>query len=60
MDRDKPALARLQLNFIDYLVIPLFGSMKPVLPNIADFITRLEENRKRWVLIEADQQNSSQ
>ena len=48
MDREKPALPKMQLNFIDYLVLPLFGSMKEILPKSQPLYDRLEENKSMW------------
>jgi hypothetical protein len=48
MDRNKPAMARMQLNFIDYLVLPLFQTVKNILPQLETVCSRLEENRVKW------------
>jgi len=52
MDREKPTLPRMQINFIDFLVYPLFSSVKSILPTIDGFLKRLEENRKKWLKLE--------
>eukprot|EP01116_Phalansterium_solitarium_P022092 TRINITY_DN716_c0_g2_i3.p1 TRINITY_DN716_c0_g2~~TRINITY_DN716_c0_g2_i3.p1 ORF type:complete len:604 (-),score=126.73 TRINITY_DN716_c0_g2_i3:81-1892(-) len=45
MDRTTPQLPRMQLNFIEYLVIPLFDSVKKILPKIEPFCNVLTDNR---------------
>ena len=58
MDREKPALSKMQLNFIDYLVFPLFGSLKEILPRIQPVVDRLDENKKMWKSIfDSENQN---
>jgi len=60
MDRDKPALPKMQINFIDYLVAPLFGSLREVLPKLLLVCERLEENRKMWKsILESDSPEST-
>jgi len=55
MDRETPALPKMQINFIDYLVAPLFGSLREVLPKLQLVCERLEENRKMWKsILESD------
>jgi len=59
MDRDKPALPKMQINFVDYLVAPLFGSLREVLPKLLIVCERLEENRKMWKsILESDSPES--
>lgn len=59
MDREKPALPKMQINFIDYLVAPLFGSLKEVLPPVRVITDRLDENRKMWKsILESDDPGS--
>jgi hypothetical protein len=59
MDREKPALPKMQINFIDYLVAPLFGTMKQLLPRLQPICDRLEENRKMWKsILESDSPES--
>jgi CheY-like chemotaxis protein len=48
MDREKPALPKMQINFIDYLVAPLFSGLKELLPTLDIISKRLEENRNMW------------
>jgi hypothetical protein len=55
MDREKPALPRMQINFIDFLVLPLFLSVKNLLPNFDWYLKRLEENKKKWLKLESSQ-----
>lgn len=52
MDRDHPALPRMQLNFLDFLVSPLFASVKPLLPKIEYMCGRIEEAKKKWTNLE--------
>jgi response regulator RpfG family c-di-GMP phosphodiesterase len=60
MDREKPALPKMQINFIDYLVAPLFGSLKEVLPAVMVITDRLDENRKMWKsILESDEPSAS-
>jgi len=55
MDREKPALPKMQLNFIDYLVTPLFLSVRDVLPKASPICDRLEDNKKMWKsILESD------
>jgi len=60
MDREKPALPKMQINFIDYLVAPLFGAMRDLLPKLQTLVCdRLEENRKMWKsILESDSPES--
>jgi len=59
MDRDKPALPKMQINFVDYLVAPLFGSLREVLPKLLIVCERLEENRNMWKsILESDSPES--
>jgi hypothetical protein len=60
MDREKPALPKMQINFIDYLVMPLFGSLKELLPSVKIITDRLEENRKMWKsILESDEPSAT-
>jgi len=59
MDREKPALPKMQINFIDYLVAPLFGSLREVLPKLQPICERLEDNKKMWKsILESDSPES--
>jgi len=59
MDREKPALPKMQINFIDYLVAPLFGSIREVLPSVAIVCSRLDENHNTWKsILESDDNNN--
>lgn len=51
MDRENPALARMQMNFIEFLVLPLFSSLTPILPNLEFVCKRLVENKEKWKCI---------
>ena len=53
MDRDNPALPRMQLNFLDFLVSPLFASVKTLLPKIEYMCGKIEEAKKKWTNLEA-------
>jgi hypothetical protein len=48
MDREKPALARMQLNFIEFLVLPLFTELGRLLPKLDSILEQLQENKKVW------------
>ncbi len=51
MDRDKPNLTRMQMNFIDYLVSPLFGALSHILPRLQIIVDKLEENKSKWKML---------
>lgn len=48
MDREEPALPRMQLNFIEYLVLPLMHTLTKLLPDVRWLCEQLEENKKKW------------
>jgi hypothetical protein len=48
MDRQKPAEAKCQLGFIDFIVGPLFEVWVSFLPAMAHTIEILEQNRSNW------------
>jgi hypothetical protein len=49
MDRDSPeVLPQMQLNFVDYLVKPLFSMLVKTLPRTEECITNLCANRNAW------------
>lgn len=61
MDRAHPQLPRMQLNFIEYLVVPLFDALKQILPKMEHFCVQLQENRKLWLmLMETEQQKENE
>jgi hypothetical protein len=60
MDRDSPALPRMQLNFIDYLVSPLFNSLSQLMPNLKVICNRLEENKLKWKSLLEEMNNPQQ
>jgi hypothetical protein len=51
MDREKPDLAKMQLNFIDYLVLPLFSTISGLLPPLDCYCQRLADNKEKWIQI---------
>jgi len=48
MDRDKPQLALMQVNFADYFVVPLFSALGQLFPNTQPCLETLLDNRKMW------------
>eukprot|EP00013_Stygamoeba_regulata_P026180 CAMPEP_0177656264 /NCGR_PEP_ID=MMETSP0447-20121125/15455_1 /TAXON_ID=0 /ORGANISM="Stygamoeba regulata, Strain BSH-02190019" /LENGTH=571 /DNA_ID=CAMNT_0019160333 /DNA_START=64 /DNA_END=1779 /DNA_ORIENTATION=+ len=49
MDRDVAGLPTMQVNFIDFMVLPLFTDLSKVLPELTNTVLRmLAENRATW------------
>lgn len=48
MDRTKPAVAKCQLGFIDFIVGPLFEVWVNFLPDMGLCLVHLEQNRAMW------------
>ncbi len=48
MDRAKPAEAKCQVGFIDFIVAPLFEVWSNFLPDMAQVLEYLEDNRRTW------------
>eukprot|EP01135_Chromosphaera_perkinsii_P007212 Nk52_evm20s745 gene=Nk52_evmTU20s745 len=49
--KDELELAKMNINFIDYIVNPLWTKLAELLPSISDRVQRMEENRACWVSI---------
>jgi 3'5'-cyclic nucleotide phosphodiesterase family protein len=47
-DRDEPQTARMSLNFVDFVVVPLYETLARLLPSVRDAIDRLVKNRVMW------------
>ncbi len=55
MDRGNSSLPQMQLNFIDFLVAPLFSSITDLLPEVKVPLGILAKNRTQWAeLLEAE------
>jgi len=48
MDRTKPAEAKCQLGFIDFIVGPLFEVWVNFLPQMTNLLVLVEQNRAMW------------
>lgn len=48
MDRTKGNLAKLQLSFINYIVVPMFESFCKLLPKMKFAFDNIEANKKYW------------
>lgn len=59
MDRDKPALPRMQINFIEYLVQPLFSSLRTLMPDLSKLCDTLQDNKQKWLSLESAPQNGT-
>jgi hypothetical protein len=51
MDRDQPALPRMQVNFIEYIVAPLISSLFKLLPGAQPLVDQLMDNKMKWKTI---------
>jgi len=56
--QDEVALAKLQINFIDFVVAPLWTTVSDFFPPLAERATQMESNRERWNQV-LEKQNSS-
>jgi hypothetical protein len=55
MDRGNSSLPQMQLNFIDFLVAPLFSSITDLLPEVKVPLGILAKNRTQWAeILEAE------
>lgn len=48
MDRQQPAMARGQISFMNFVVIPMFESISEYLPDMHFSVTHTEENKAYW------------
>lgn len=61
MDRAHLGQGRMSLNFIDFLVGPIYKKLVTLLPELQFTVDNLNENRTRWLLIlENEQQAASE
>lgn len=49
MDRNNTDQPKMSLGFIDYMVAPIFTSLKKVIPEIQECLDQLAKNRATWV-----------
>lgn len=55
MDRKKRhELPKMQVNFIDFICMPLYKSFANLVPDLQSLQARVEENRKNWQLLADD------
>ncbi|CEP20137.1 hypothetical protein [Parasitella parasitica] len=60
MDRDSASQATISLKFGDYLVKPYFEAVRGLLPRAQVFIDTLEENKGKWLKLEATFNSASE
>jgi hypothetical protein len=60
MDRENYNQAKMSLNFFNFIVEPLFTSIKELLPKIEICLGNLFYNKKMWTMIEEENQKLKQ
>ena len=60
MDRENYNQAKMSLNFFNFIVEPLFASIKELLPKVEICLGNLFYNKKMWTMIEEENQKQSQ
>lgn len=55
MDRDTTSQAEMSINFIDFIVAPLFFAMSTLLPNSSDPCIQIATNRDNWMRLLEDE-----
>ncbi|CAD8196915.1 unnamed protein product [Paramecium pentaurelia] len=47
-DRRTTNVAKSQLGFIDFMVLPYYNTLSQILPQLSEFIEQITENKKAW------------
>ncbi|XP_065834450.1 cGMP-dependent 3',5'-cyclic phosphodiesterase-like [Oscarella lobularis] len=48
MDRDRACIPELQLNFLDFIAIPVYRLLSQILPETSDVYERVLDGREQW------------
>jgi hypothetical protein len=48
MERGNSSLAQMELNFIDYLIVPFVTTLAELLPEMKHLLNTLKNNRAHW------------
>jgi len=56
MDVEHAALPKMSVNFIDFLVTPLYSSLAKLLPSVSECCDRLLETRAKWASLLAEEE----
>ncbi|CAD8117077.1 unnamed protein product [Paramecium sonneborni] len=47
-DRKTTNVAKSQIGFIDFMVLPYYNTLSQILPQLSEFIVQITENKKAW------------
>ena len=56
MDREKAALPKMSVGFIDFFVLPLYQSLVKLLPGVNVCLERLTETKMKWATLLAQEE----